>query len=385
MAKNKVSEWSATAVNNTDIGGINIAEGCAPSGINNAIRELMAQVKDMQAGSDSDGFIVAGTFTSSGGAVFSSTVALGSSATATTQTSTDSSTKVATTEFVQNVKTSGFADGTVSAPSIAFADDTNTGIYSPGANQLAVTTDGVQRVNFDSANMNMASTTNLQKNGNAAFTLKNVTYLTSGTAATYTTPTGVRALKVTVVGGGGGGGGVDGQGSNTYAIASGGAGGGWAEALITSVESSYTYTVGSGGNGGAAGNNNGSAGDSSEFKNSGSTVVISATGGSGGLGDTGGTSTSSFGVNGGIGSLTGITGTIAAGIASTFSRVISGSNAAFSNSGGSKFGGGQMASQPGAAARVYGEGGGAAYVGGLATNYAGGNGYQGVIIIEEYY
>jgi len=37
MAKNKISEWSATASNNTDIGGINIAEGCAPSGINNAM------------------------------------------------------------------------------------------------------------------------------------------------------------------------------------------------------------------------------------------------------------------------------------------------------------------------------------------------------------
>lgn len=74
MAKNKVSEWSSTPANNTDIGGVNIAEGCAPSGINNAIRELMAQVKDMQSGSDGDGLVVGGTFTSSGGAVFSSTI-----------------------------------------------------------------------------------------------------------------------------------------------------------------------------------------------------------------------------------------------------------------------------------------------------------------------
>jgi hypothetical protein len=100
MAKNKISEWSATASNNTDIGGINIAEGCAPSGINNAIRELMAQVKDQQAGTDGDGFVVGGAFTCSGAAVFSSTVALGSSATATTQSSGDNSTKVATTAYV---------------------------------------------------------------------------------------------------------------------------------------------------------------------------------------------------------------------------------------------------------------------------------------------
>jgi hypothetical protein len=60
MAKNKISEWSATAANNTDIGGIDIAEGCAPSNINNAIRELMAQVKDQQAGTDGDNFTVGG-------------------------------------------------------------------------------------------------------------------------------------------------------------------------------------------------------------------------------------------------------------------------------------------------------------------------------------
>ena len=102
MAKNKVSEWSPTPSNNTDISGINIAEGCAPSGINNAIRELMAQVKDMQAGTDGDNFVVGGAFTCTGAAVFSSTVALGASATATTQSAGDNSTKVATTAYVGN-------------------------------------------------------------------------------------------------------------------------------------------------------------------------------------------------------------------------------------------------------------------------------------------
>ncbi len=101
MAKNKISEYSSVAANNTDIAGINIAEGCAPSGINNAIRELMAQLKDQQVGTDGDNFTVGGAFTCTGAAVFSSTVALGGSATATTQSSSDSTTKVATTAFVQ--------------------------------------------------------------------------------------------------------------------------------------------------------------------------------------------------------------------------------------------------------------------------------------------
>jgi len=66
MAKNKISEWSATPANNTDVGGIDIAEGCAPSGINNAIREIMAQVKDMQSGADGDSFTCSGTLVASG-------------------------------------------------------------------------------------------------------------------------------------------------------------------------------------------------------------------------------------------------------------------------------------------------------------------------------
>lgn len=58
MAKVKISEFSATPANNTDIDGINIAEGCAPSGINDAIRELMAQLKDWQSGTSNDPYVV---------------------------------------------------------------------------------------------------------------------------------------------------------------------------------------------------------------------------------------------------------------------------------------------------------------------------------------
>lgn len=45
MAKNSVSEWDETAGNNTDVAGVNIDEGCAPSGMNNAVRAVMAQIK----------------------------------------------------------------------------------------------------------------------------------------------------------------------------------------------------------------------------------------------------------------------------------------------------------------------------------------------------
>jgi microcystin-dependent protein len=95
MPKNKVSEYSATAANNTDIGGINIAEGCAPSGINNAIRELMAQLKDMQSGTDGDNFTVGGNLIVTG------------TATGATPSASDDSTKFATTAFVRDIIPTG--------------------------------------------------------------------------------------------------------------------------------------------------------------------------------------------------------------------------------------------------------------------------------------
>ena len=66
MAKNKISEYSATSANNTDISNINIAEGCSPANVNNAIRTLMAQLKDQQAGTSGDNFTVGGNLTVTG-------------------------------------------------------------------------------------------------------------------------------------------------------------------------------------------------------------------------------------------------------------------------------------------------------------------------------
>lgn len=54
MPKTKISEYSSTANSNTDVASINIDEGCAPSGINNAIRAVMGHLKDFQAGLSGD-------------------------------------------------------------------------------------------------------------------------------------------------------------------------------------------------------------------------------------------------------------------------------------------------------------------------------------------
>ena len=80
MAKTKISEFSSNPGDNTDIDGINIAEGCAPSNINNAIRELMSQLKNQQAGSDGDTFTTNDVLTVAGVTANAGRVRLGEDA-----------------------------------------------------------------------------------------------------------------------------------------------------------------------------------------------------------------------------------------------------------------------------------------------------------------
>jgi len=50
MAKNSIRDYANTAASNTDVQNINIDEGCPPSNINNAIREVMADLADVNDG-----------------------------------------------------------------------------------------------------------------------------------------------------------------------------------------------------------------------------------------------------------------------------------------------------------------------------------------------
>ena len=94
MSKEKISQWDVNPANNTDVGGINIAENCPPSNINNAIREVMSQVKKFQNGVSGDSLTLNGTLQAAGNANFPT------SSTAKTMPAGTNSTKIATTAYV---------------------------------------------------------------------------------------------------------------------------------------------------------------------------------------------------------------------------------------------------------------------------------------------
>jgi hypothetical protein len=218
-----------------------------------------------------------------------------------------------------------------------------------------------------------------------AYHLKGITYLTSGTSATYTTPSNVRAIYVECIGGGGGGGGVDGQGAGTGAGAGGGGGGGYVAKLITSPSASYTYTVGAGGTGGASGANNGANGSATTFTDG--TITLTADGGNAGGGHTASASNAYYNqVAGGDGS----GGDIVVGGQKGGARSRGNFVQYYGGYGGGSFfgqggGGNGGTNATGTAGTRYGCGGGGGGVDSTTTNYAGGDGYQGVIRITEYY
>jgi hypothetical protein len=128
MPKTKISEFDVDPANNTDINSINIAEGCAPSGINNAIRQLMSDLKEFQTGGGGDPFN--GAVNGTVGATTPSTGAF----------TTLSATGVATVSA-----------GSVSAPAITTSGDTNTGIFFPAADTIAFTEGGTEAMRITSA------------------------------------------------------------------------------------------------------------------------------------------------------------------------------------------------------------------------------------------
>jgi len=134
MPKTKISEYSTTNSANTDIESINIDEGCAPSGINNAIRELMVHLKEFQTGASGDAFTFAGGVLISG-----------------TANTITGNVLMSGTNTITGSTTATFAAGAVGTPSIAAHGDTNTGIFFPAADTIAFTEGGAESMRIDSS------------------------------------------------------------------------------------------------------------------------------------------------------------------------------------------------------------------------------------------
>jgi hypothetical protein len=200
------------------------------------------------------------------------------------------------------------------------------------------------------------------------------TFTSSGT---WTKPAGISYVKVTVVGGGGGGGAA--TKSSQKAVSAGGGGGGTAiEYIDVSAISSETITIGAGGSGGASSNDTGSTGGTSSFGSH-----CSATGGVGGAGGQG-TVVSIF-TFGGVGG-SGANGDLnfdgdagGSGYLSNTTQLLSGSGGSTPFSGTLQGVNGQLAGYDGV---DYGSGGTGACSNG--STYAGGDGFAGLIIVEEY-
>ena len=77
-------------------------------------------------------------------------------------------------------ETISLADGTASAPSLHFGDDTNTGLYSPSADSIGLATNGVERLNIDSTGSVVVPGT-LTSTGN--ITASDIIINSAGTAA----------------------------------------------------------------------------------------------------------------------------------------------------------------------------------------------------------
>jgi hypothetical protein len=184
MPKVKISEYSATANSNTDVASINIDEGCAPSGINNAIRAVMGHLKDFQQGTYGDPFNgpVNGTL----GATTASTAVVTTLTTSSTVTHNGGTangvaylngSKVLTTGSaltfsgtVLSVVGGGYTDS-IGGGAVQSADGTRTigltanftsstpGIYSSGANPIAFYINSTERARIDSSgNVGLGST-----------------------------------------------------------------------------------------------------------------------------------------------------------------------------------------------------------------------------------
>ena len=203
MAKNTISQYSKTAGSNTDVQSVSIAEGMAPSDVNNAMREIMVDLASLYDGTQSLGKLViepasAGSVTANVNAdelviensgntgisilspdASSSRLYFGSPSTEagvamewvydtprflTQMSTTDSTWEIRvgagskTHEFVNGALR--FPAGTSSVPGLAPHGDNHTGIFFPSNDQMGFATGGTERHRWNGAQVHFNDTSN---------------------------------------------------------------------------------------------------------------------------------------------------------------------------------------------------------------------------------
>lgn len=152
MPKNKISEYSTTNSSNTDIESINIDEGCPPSSINNAIRELMVHLKEFQTGSSGDPLTVAGgMFISGGGSANTLTVTgilTASGGTILSSTNTLSGSNIISGNINSSGTTNTFSGGNIFSGTNTMSGST---VFSSGNLKLAGSSSGTATLNAPAA------------------------------------------------------------------------------------------------------------------------------------------------------------------------------------------------------------------------------------------
>ncbi|WBM69119.1 hypothetical protein OH773_13075 [Buttiauxella sp. WJP83] len=209
------------------------------------------------------------------------------------------------------------------------------------------------------------------------------------TSGTYTTPSGVKALIVEVIGAGAGGGGTLSATAGAHSVTGGGGAGGTAVSFIANPVTTYNVTIGAGGKSGTTAGTSGTDGGTTSFGS-----VAIATGGTGG---TGGTTTAisqtnaivAAGGNAGKGTVgnirCGSNESAGVSVGTNYGNISSGGGSTPYGTGGMRVGLSVKGNQPGFSATGYGAGGSGAIsidAGGAA---AGGDGSDGCVLVWELY
>ena len=153
MTKANIPQYSATAASNTDVQDIDIAENCAPSGINNAIREIMADLKDQDTGAVAMTSPVATSLTVTNEITANGGIALGDNDKATFGAGDLQIYHNANNSFIQDVGTGSlYIDGSASvniretstnAPMAVLTGSGSVDLYHNGIKKIATTTTGI--------------------------------------------------------------------------------------------------------------------------------------------------------------------------------------------------------------------------------------------------